>query len=157
MTQEVITVRSATFDDLDTIAAFNQAMALETENKTLDPHVATAGVKAGLTDPGKCMFFVAEVAGTVAGQAMITTEWSDWHNGFFWWIQSVYVEIAYRRRGVFRKLYDYIHDMARGRHDVCGLRLYVHRDNKQALNAYREIGMTLTDYLLCEEEWAAGS
>ena len=34
---------------------------------------------------------VAERDGQVVGQTMITYEWSDWRNGTFWWIQSVYI------------------------------------------------------------------
>jgi ribosomal protein S18 acetylase RimI-like enzyme len=155
MNPESINVRRATTADVDTIAAFNQAMAQETERKTLDAATATEGVRRGLADPGRSLYFIAEVGGVAAGQTMVTTEWSDWRNGFFWWIQSVYVDPSFRRRGVFRALHAHIRNLARGQEEVCGLRLYVHHTNQRALATYRTLGMNPTDYVLCEEEWPA--
>lgn len=155
MTELAIRVRRATALDLETVMRFNQAMAEETESKTLDPPTVRAGVKQGLEDPDRSLYFVAEVDGRIVGQTMVTTEWSDWRSGFFWWIQSVYVEPDHRSRGVFRSLYEHIRTLARDRNDVCGIRLYVHNENTRAIATYRKLGMTLTDYLLCEEEWPA--
>lgn len=154
MRGEAPTIRPATMMDVETIVAFNQAMANETEDRSLDPAAIGAGVQAALEDPNRCMYFVAEADGAPVGQTMVTSEWSDWRNGYFWWIQSVYVDPRYRRRGIFRSLYEYIRDLAKTRPDVCGLRLYVHRDNRRALDTYRGVGMTLSDYLLCEEDWS---
>ena len=85
------------------------------EGKTLDPAVLAAGVAAGLADPHKGLYFVAEEGGEVVGQLMLTIEWSDWRNGWIWWIQSVYVRPDARRRGVFRPLYEHVHAGGRGR------------------------------------------
>jgi GNAT superfamily N-acetyltransferase len=153
MTAEKIHIRPATPADRATIVAFNQQMACETEGKTLDAAVLDAGVRQALGDPSRCLYFIAELSGEPVGQTMVTYEWSDWRNGVFWWIQSVYVPEPYRRRGVFRALYAHIREQARNRPDTCGLRLYVHRDNARALETYKKLGMSLTDYLLCEEEW----
>ncbi len=128
-------------------------MAVETESKTLDTQTACEGVEAALADSDRALYFVAEVDGEVVGQTMITTEWSDWRNGWFWWIQSVYVDPAHRRRGIFSSLYDHIRKSARSTPDVCGLRLYVHDENKRAIQTYHKLGMSVTPYLLCEEEW----
>ncbi len=152
MSDRPIRIRRATLADLDTIVAFNQAMALESENKTLDLSTVTAGVRRALEDPGRSVYFVAEVDGTVVGQTMVTMEWSDWRNGFFWWIQSVYVDPDSRSRGVFRTLHEHILALARQRRDVCGVRLYVHRDNHRAVEVYAKLGMKLTEYLLYEED-----
>lgn len=143
-------VRRADIKDAPTIAAFNTAMALETENKVLDPETITAGVTRFVTDASLGFYLVAEHDGVVAGCLGITFEWSDWRNGLFWWIQSVYVEPASRRTGVFRHLYDHVNDLAQRESDVCGLRLYVERDNTRAQQTYRNLGMTETDYLLFE-------
>ncbi len=153
MTKATIRIRRATPADVDTVIAFNRAMAEETEDKKLDPKTLSAGVRQALTDENRCVYFVAEIDGEITGQAMITTEWSDWRNGYFWWFQSVYVAPGFRCRGIFRALYEHIRDLARARPDVCGLRLYVHRDNRHAMDTYRKLGMTLTEYLLCEEGW----
>ena len=101
-------------------------------------------------DPGGC--FIAEVDGAVAGQTMITREWSDWRDGWFWWIQSVFVDPAYRQRGVFRALHTHIRNEAMRDPDVCGLRLYVHHDNERAIKTYKKLDMVVTEYDLCEEE-----
>ena len=82
---------------------------------------------------------------------MVTNEWSDWRNGLFWWIQSVYVEPAWRRRGVYRRLYHFIRPLAQADPGICGFRLYVEKDNVVAQKTYASLGMVQTDYLVYEE------
>lgn len=154
MTTTAISIRPATMDDLARVVEFNRAMALETEQKTLADEVLTSGVRQALADPARSTYFVAEIDGAVVGQTMFTTEWSDWRNGFFWWIQSVYVEPAHRRRGVFRALYEHVRTLARQQPAVCGIRLYVHGHNTRAIETYQRLGMTVTEYRLCEEDWS---
>ncbi|HEY3246269.1 MAG TPA: GNAT family N-acetyltransferase [Phycisphaerae bacterium] len=149
-----IVIRSATAADLDTIVAFNAAMALETEHKQLDPHVLQRGVGKAIADPDRCAYFVAEIDGRVVGQTMVTYEWSDWRDGWFWWIQSVYVHPDYRRRGVFRALYQHVRAQARARPDVCGLRLYVEGQNHRAQQTYRQMGMAPSGHLVYEDDWS---
>src|SRR5438128_1174688 len=98
-------IRPATLDDADVIVEFNRRLAEESEGKALDLSLLRPGVEAGLADPNKGVYFVAEDDGVLVGQIMITAEWSDWRNGWFWWIQSVYVCPDHRRRGVFRSLF----------------------------------------------------
>ena len=93
-----------------------------------------------LKDPAKGIYYVAEVAGAVAGQLMITYEWSDWRNGNIWWIQSVYVKPEFRRAGVFRALFHHVQTLARTRKEVCSLRLYVHAENTARLPILRAPG-----------------
>lgn len=147
-------IRSAAPTDLAKIVAFNAAMALETEAKMLDGAKLTEGVRQALADPRRCRYYVAERGGEVVGQTMVTFEWSDWRNGDFWWIQSVYVDPAHRRGGVFRAIYEHIRDAARNTPGVCGLRLYAHSGNSRALGAYESLGMTVTNYVVCEEDWS---
>ena len=154
MTDAPIRIRPAVPTDLDVIVAFNQAQAMESEHKHLDPAVLTPGVRRAIEDQNRCLYFVAEVGGQLAGQTMVTREWSDWRNGFFWWIQSVYVDPAYRRRGVFRALHQHVRDLARRDADVCGIRLYVRRDNERAIQTYGKLDMAPTEYLVCEEDWS---
>lgn len=143
-----VTVRRATAADADTVAEYNRRLALETEGKTLDPATLAAGVAALLADPRKGFYLVSEEDGTVAGQLGITTEWSDWRNGWWWWIQSVYVRAESRRRGVFRVLYDEVGRLARADGSVIGLRLYVEKDNRAAQQTYRQFGMELMPFLM---------
>ena len=145
-----IKIRKAALADLPVIADFNVRLAQESEGLGLDPACVEAGVAAVLTDPAKGIYYVAEVAGTVAGQLMITYEWSDWRNGTIWWIQSVYVKPEFRRAGVFRALFHHLQNLAKTRKDVCTLRLYVHADNTRASQSYERLGMTRTKYEVFE-------
>jgi GNAT superfamily N-acetyltransferase len=144
------TIRRAGPADAPVIADYNQRLARETEGKTLPADVLAAGVAAVLADPAKGTYFVAEEDGAVVGQLMITTEWSDWRNGWIWWIQSVYVRHEARRRGVFRALFQHVLDAARARPDVVGLRLYVEHANDPAQQTYLRLGMKRTGYLMLE-------
>ncbi|MBC8141281.1 MAG: GNAT family N-acetyltransferase [Armatimonadetes bacterium] len=147
-----IIVRAATDTDATTIAQFNRAMAQETEHKTLDEGTVNAGVRGLLTRPDYGFYLVAESEGRVIGCLLVTFEWSDWRNGLFWWIQSVYVRPEARRRGVFRALYRAVEAKADENENVCGLRLYVERDNAAAQETYRALGMEETAYRLFETE-----
>jgi GNAT superfamily N-acetyltransferase len=143
------TVRPARPADAPTIVEFNRILAQESEGKTLDPAVLSAGVDAVLADPVRGLYFLAEEGGEVIGQTMITTEWSDWRNGWIWWIQSVYVRPAHRRRGVFRALFEHVHRSARDA-GVVGLRLYVERANHVAQQTYASMGLGPTGYVVLE-------
>ena len=149
-------VRPARARDATVIARFNRAMALETERRKLSPQRVLRGVKALLADPAKGAYFVAESGKEVIGQLLITYEWSDWRNGNFWWIQSVYVAPAWRGRGVFKVLHAHIEQLAMKRKDVCGLRLYVDGDNTKAKEVYARLGLQATHYELWETDFVLG-
>ena len=150
-----IIIRQASLSDTPVIAEFNIRLAMETEDLRLDAACVNAGVAAILGDPTKGIYYVAEVGGTVAGQLMVTYEWSDWRNGNLWWIQSVYVKHEFRRLGVFRQLFRHLESVARGRPDVRGLRLYMHVDNSKARQTYENLGMHQTRYEVFEMEFAS--
>jgi ribosomal protein S18 acetylase RimI-like enzyme len=147
------TVRRARSADLSIIVAHNRAMAQETEGLDLDPAVAEAGARGLLEDPGKGFYLVAEHNERPVGQLMITTEWSDWRNGEFWWIQSVYVRPEARRTGVYRALHDHVVELAQASGKVCGIRLYVARDNAAARATYQALGMNASHYDLYEVDF----
>jgi ribosomal protein S18 acetylase RimI-like enzyme len=145
-----LTLRLGVKADHAVIVEYNHAMALETEHKRLDFDVLSAGVAAVFDDPSKGFYLVAERAGEVVGQLMVTTEWSDWRNGWFWWIQSVYVHPRARRQGVFRALFREVERVAKTRMNVIGLRLYVEKENVAAQGTYRSLGMDDAGYLVFE-------
>ncbi len=149
-----ITIRPAVPADAPAIASNNRATALETEDWGLDAAVAMAGARAVLDEPSRGFYLVADAGGAVVGQCMVTREWSDWRNGEFWWIQSVYVKPGYRRRGIFRRLYRAVEEMAEERADVTGLRLYVEASNATARAAYGRLGMHPAPYVLLERDFA---
>jgi GNAT superfamily N-acetyltransferase len=145
-----LTIRRATPADLGTIIEFNLRLADESEGKTLDRELLTAGIRAALADPAKGPYFLAEREGEAVGSMQVTTEWSDWRNGWFWWIQGVYVRADARRQGVFRALYEHVLETARNDPTVIGLRLYVERDNHRAQQTYLNLGMGWTSYGVME-------
>jgi ribosomal protein S18 acetylase RimI-like enzyme len=146
-----VTVRRATPADAATVVDFNCRLANESEGKTLDPETVAAGVASGLADPSRALYFVAEVDGRIVGQTMITFEWSDWRNGWIWWIQSVYVQAEARRRGVFRALFRHIHEIASRDPKVVAIRLYVEEQNRAAQDTYRELGLSPAGYFVLEK------
>jgi GNAT superfamily N-acetyltransferase len=152
-----LTIRDASRADAALIAGFNSAMALETEDRVLDPNLIDPGVAAALADSNKGQYWIAEMAGRPIGQIMITYEWSDWRNGFMWWIQSVYVAPEARRAGVFSALYKHIEALARNDPQSCGIRLYVERDNKRAQDTYLAVGMVDPGYLVMETDFRSTS
>lgn len=148
------TIRPARLSDAEALAAYNEAMAWETERKRLDPSTIRAGVRAVLADATKGRYFVAcegsEETGRVVGQVMHTREWSDWRNGDVWWLQSVYVHPDMRGRGAFRALLQHVLDLAHRTPDVVGVRLYVERENDPAKAVYRKLGFEDAGYLVLE-------
>lgn len=148
-----IAIRPAALHDLEFLVRGNARMALETEDLALDGDRLREGVKAVLENPTRGLYLVAEIDGTPAGQMLITYEWSDWRNGVFWWIQSVYTVPELRRRGVFHALYAQAEALAKQEGNVCGLRLYVEAHNERAQATYRRCGMKETGYRLLEVDY----
>ncbi len=145
-------IRLATKSDSENLIAFNQAMAMETENKRLDSDILSAGVLSIFEDDRKGFYVVAESGERIVGGLMITYEWSDWRSGWFWWIQSVYIEPEYRGQGIYSELYSFVKNRAREVGGVCGFRLYVEKDNRHAQDVYRKLGMEETYYQMFEEK-----
>ena len=151
--ETAIEIRTAAATDAATLARFNAAMALESEDVVLDTDVVTAGVRAALADSGKAFYLLADVDGNPVGQLMVTYEWSDWRNGWIWWVQSVYVRPEFRRQGVYRRLYRRLQAMAEAQGDVRGIRLYVMRENLTAKRTYESLGMRHSEYDLYETDF----
>jgi ribosomal protein S18 acetylase RimI-like enzyme len=149
--QSSLEIRKAQKSDAGSIVQFNMAMALETEQKILPKDKIDAGVRSLLKNSQYGFYMVAEQNGTIVGSLMITTEWSDWRNGIFWWIQSVYVIPEFRRQGIYRAMYMKVKEEAKGVPNICGFRLYVERDNLIAQKTYSDLGMTETHYKMYEE------
>ena len=145
-------IRLANNSDAAALVAFNQAMAHETEGKTLDEGKITPGVAAVFEDQKKGFYVVAEQDEKIVGGLMVTCEWSDWRNAWFWWIQSVYILPEARGTGLYRRMYDFVKERAREAGNVCGFRLYVETDNTHAQRVYSGVGMSQSHYLMYEEE-----
>lgn len=148
---EEIKIRRAVPQDAPALVEFNQAMAHETEGKYLDRQILASGVEAVFQNENRGFYVVAETGGKIVGGLMVTFEWSDWRNGWFWWIQSVYILPEYRGRSIYTRLYEFVKQKAREADDVCGFRLYVEHDNAKAQKVYEKLGMEQSHYLMYEE------
>ncbi|TAJ32365.1 MAG: N-acetyltransferase [Nitrospirae bacterium] len=154
-------VRSARLGDVDVLVDFSAAMAKETEGRVLDGARLRQGTLAVLESPARGFYLVAELPGAssggstpgVVGQLLVTYEWSDWRNATFWWIQSVYVHEAWRRRGVYRRMHEAVLEQAKARKDVCGVRLYVEQENTTAQTVYQRVGLMPSAYRVFEEDF----
>jgi|SRR5215204_1161634 len=144
-------IRLAENGDAAALVEFNQAMALETEGKTLDSQILQSGVEAVFHDEKKGFYIVAEEDEKIVGGLMVTFEWSDWRSAWFWWIQSVYILPEARGRRIYRLLYNFVREAAREQENVCGFRLYVEKENVNARKVYEKLGMEETYYLMYEE------
>lgn len=147
-----VAVREATKGDVSLMARWAEAMAFETEHKQLDLDLVSRGISIGVGDPSRSRYFMAEIEGEPVGTLMFTFEWSDWRCAWWWWIQSVYVAPAHRRKGVYRALYAHVLELADRQDDVCGLRLYVERENSNAQRTYEFLGMADSGYRMYEAE-----
>jgi GNAT superfamily N-acetyltransferase len=145
-------IRKARKEDIDALIGFNEAMAFETEGKKLFTGTLRKGVEAVLADAQKGFYVVAEEDSRVIGGLMVTFEWSDWRNAWFWWIQSVYIVPEARGKRIYSQLYDFVKAEAATAGNICGYRLYVEKENAHAQRVYEKVGMEETYYLMYEEK-----
>ena len=140
-------IRTAKISDAEAITEQNISLARESENIIINSKIVLAGVKALLSDKNKGFYIVAEENDRIVGQLMITCEWSDWRNKLIWWVQSVYVQKDWRKKGVFTQLLNYIQQKADGQ-KVVFLRLYIHKQNRSALKVYEKMGWKQEPYMV---------
>ncbi len=145
-------IRIAHRDDTDALIEFNHAMAFETEGKMLDRDVLRPGVEAVFSDHTKGFYVVATAEDTIVGGLMVTYEWSDWRNAWFWWIQSVFIKPEARGQHLYSRMYEFVKERASAAGNVCGFRLYVESDNDHARKVYDAVGMHESHYLMYEED-----
>ena len=147
-------IRLGEASDIAALVNFNRAMARETEAKELDSKVLTAGIENLLKNKQHGFYVVAQQTRgaqcEVIGSLMVTYEWSDWRNGLFWCIQSVYIKPEFRRRGIYSRLYEFVKETASAQ-GVCGFRLYVEKENRIAQETYEKLGMAESHYVMYEE------
>lgn len=144
----MITIRQAVTDDIQVIASFQQKMAFETERIELEENLVLKGVNGVISDPGKGFYLVAELQDQVVASMLLTYEWSDWRNGMYLWMQSLYVMPAFRKQGAFRALYQHVQNIVMGSDKYIGLKLYVDSDNINAQHTYEKAGMEKSHYKL---------
>jgi GNAT superfamily N-acetyltransferase len=144
-------IRLAGKHDISSFIEFNTAMALETEGKHLDPNVLRPAVESIFDDKSRGFYVVAEDEGEIAGGLLVTLEWSDWRNAWWWWVQSVYIRPEARGKRLYSQLYDFVKERAVAAGDVYGIRLYVEHKNTHAQRVYEKLGMQQSPYLMYDE------
>jgi ribosomal protein S18 acetylase RimI-like enzyme len=145
----MISIRKANQEDAPLIIDFQQRMAWETEGFELQSEIVTKGVYSVFGNSEHGQYWVAESESKVIASLLITYEWSDWRNNRVWWIQSVYVVPEWRRKGVFRSMYNHIKTEAES-NGIAGLRLYVETNNIEAQKTYESLGMQCQHYRMYE-------
>lgn len=146
----MVQIRIASEENREIIADFQVKMADETEGLVLEKETLNEGVMHVLRDPEKGKYFIAEEADKVVASLLVTFEWSDWRNKWVLWIQSVYVLPEYRKQGVFKNMYAHIKKWATDDNEVAGIRLYVDKTNRRAIDVYSKLGMNGEHYRLFE-------
>ena len=146
----MVRIRLAKEKDAEAIVGFQLRMARESENMELDQETLQKGVRSVFLDPSKGRYFVAVDDENIVASLMITPEWSDWRNRWVFWLQSVFVEPKYRKKGIFRMMYEHLKELTKKDESVAGLRLYVDRGNKNAAEVYKAIGMDGDHYRVFE-------
>ena len=146
---EYIITRGAACD-IESIVQFQADMAMESEGCVLDKEKVTKGVTSAILDDSKGVYWVAKFEKRPIGSLMLTREWSDWNNEWYWWIQSVYVIPEFRRKGVYKAMYKNVKDAAKA-NNVSQIRLYVDKTNVSAQKVYQNLGMQESHYLMFEE------
>lgn len=164
-------VRKARQDELEVVVQFEQALAQETEGRTLDADCIGRGVDVPLRQPHLAQVYVAVLrddsdsasddasaaTGSSGGEAKPTvyagfmtvgTQWSEWYGGFMHWILSTYVNAEFRGQGVFSQLYRHVKRTVQGDRISVGMRLYVERENMRAQATYKKLGMHVEDYVM---------
>ena len=147
----MITIKNANEQDIKTITDFQLKMAFETEKLVLNPEIVIKGVNSVFNNPNNGRYFIAEQDSQVVASLLITHEWSDWRNAQVWWIQSVYVKAEFRKKGIFKKMYQHISELVKNSRNLAGIRLYVDRTNSNARKVYEKIGMNGEHYQLFED------
>jgi ribosomal protein S18 acetylase RimI-like enzyme len=146
----MITIQKALSVHIDILIDFQQRLAYESEEVTLDSSTLRKGMEAMFADPGKGLYYIASDGDEVVGCHMITYEWSDWKNGMVWWLQSVYVKESHRKKGIFKMMYDNVISMIKKDPNLIALRLYVDKSNERAMKVYSAMGMDGSHYTVYE-------
>jgi ribosomal protein S18 acetylase RimI-like enzyme len=142
------TIREAVAADLETLVAFTLQEAHEAEQIDIDDAGVRRGVQGAFRNPPLATYWVAESAvGRLVGSCSVVTEWSDFHGGHYWWIQSIFIVPEHRGDGLVELLLGHVSQAAEAA-GALDLRLYAHRSNERALRAYRRCGFTIAPYVI---------
>ena len=141
-------IRPATVADVELLVTFTLREAQDAEGVALDSSAVRRGVALALEDPSLARYWVAEEpGGRIVASVSVTTEWSNFHGGYYWWVQSLFVSPEHRGAGLVDQLLNHLADTARAS-GALDLRLYAHEGNVRALRAYARCGFSTAPYVL---------
>jgi ribosomal protein S18 acetylase RimI-like enzyme len=145
------TIRLAGIEDAIKLAQFCEAR-MGVDSEPVQAEKLLPGVTAPIKDLSKGMYLVAtEIQNQeLIGCLMITYEWDTGNNAFIWWIQDVFVDPKWRRKGVFHSLYKHTINMAKDKGNVCSIKLHVNHNNLRAQKTYKKMGMIDTPNFMYE-------
>lgn len=144
-------IRIATRDDAGEIAKFNVLFAKKTVDKNLSLALTTEGVHQVFAKFNNGFYIIAELDALIVGLTMVTREWSDWNNGAFYCIQSIFVIHTNYEKEIHDAIFNKAKSLAKEHYDVCGVRLFVHKEDKETQKIYEELGLQKTPYITFEE------
>jgi GNAT superfamily N-acetyltransferase len=146
MTTSNIHVRVANMNDLDFLVSFTLAEANEAEGSEKSSVTVSNGIRVSLENSAIAQYWVLENnEKKLIGSVSVVKEWSDWHAGYYWWIQSMFIQPEYRGQGLMNLLLNEVKEAAKTG-DALELRLYVHKDNIRAIRAYNREGFLDSPY-----------
>jgi len=141
-------------DHLRSIVNFQTELAQESEGLKLDPQLVENGVLKVFENPTIGNYMVCLDEGQILGCLLTQNEWSDWRNGIVLWIHSVYILPQFRKKGIFKKMYEELKRKVENDPNLLGLRLYVDKNNISAQKVYEKLNMGNNHYHLFE--WLKG-
>ncbi len=139
-------IRKAVMNDIDSLIEFSVEEAKEAEGLTKVSDILRAGITAALNDSSKAIYWViVDENDKPFGNVSALKEWSDWNDGYYWWIQSMFISPRYRGKGYLKLLINAVKSEMK-RENGLELRLYVHKNNKVAIRAYEKVGFMFSNY-----------
>ena len=148
MSAPLARIRPARSADIETLVEFTVAEAREAEGLHADAAAVRRGVEAAFGESPRSTYWVAEDAnGAIIASTSVVREWSDFHGGDYWWVQSIFIRPEYRGRGVLDSLLDALAAAAESA-GALDLRLYAHVSNERAIHAYRRCGFADAPYVI---------
>jgi GNAT superfamily N-acetyltransferase len=120
-------VRFADRSDLEALTKFSIQTARETLGVEPPREHVLCSLETVLSQPDSGQLFIADTPQQAVGSLFLAgKEFSEWRNGWFYYITGVYVIKDYRRLGVRFDLYRCACDWVRSQPGALGIRAHVH-------------------------------
>ena len=132
-------IRNAKIEEAELIAKYNREAAVEAGNNPLNYDKSIKWVKYIIKNPNSWFFLVFEKEEKVVSILLVTFEWSDWRNGNWYLIQSVFTLPEYRKQWCFKALLKKVKNISSEDINSCWLKLEVRNDNLRAQTVYKNI------------------